>query len=111
MNWSLTLDRESKKIAQIILKEKSGFIDCYTFSRYDKPLLDYYFLINNRPYKTYMPYQESKNYIAFDKAIFDAVLLDTEEYEASSKDLEILDNEYKVIYQNSRIKLYISKIE
>jgi hypothetical protein len=110
MNWSLSLDRESKKIAQIILKENLGFIDCYTFSRYDKPLLDYYFLINKRSNKIYMPFQESKNYIAFETKIFDAVLLDTEDYKANDKELEILKNDYKVVYQNNRIKLYLSKV-
>ncbi len=109
MNWSLSLDRESKKIAQIILNKKSGNIDCYTFSRYDKPLLDYYFLTNKRPYETYMPFKESKNYLAFETKIFDAVLLDYEDYKANDKELEILKKDYKEIYQNSRIKLYLSK--
>ena len=109
MNWSLDLDRESKKIAQKILNEKDGTIKCYTFSRYDKPLLDYYFLINNRDYKTFMPFKESRNYLAFENNKFDAVLLDIEDYKASEKELEVLQNEYKVIYQNNRIKLYLNK--
>jgi hypothetical protein len=57
-----------------------------------------------------MPFQESKNYIAFETKIFDAVLLDTEDYKANDKELEILKNDYKVVYQNNRIKLYLSKV-
>jgi hypothetical protein len=56
-----------------------------------------------------MPFKESRNYLAFENNKFDAVLLDIEDYKASEKELEVLQNEYKVIYQNNRIKLYLNK--
>ena len=108
MNWSVELDKESKKIADIIIKNTKGAISCYTFSRYDKPLLEYYFLINKRQYKTYMPFVESKNYKSFENGEYDAVLLDTDEYSASKSELTKIENGYKLLYQNKRIKLFIS---
>jgi hypothetical protein len=111
MNWSLRLDREAKKISEKIIAEKVGFINCYSFSRYDKPLLDYYFLINNRASRTYMPFKESRNYKPFEEMTYDAVLLDTEEYKATQTELNKLDKLYRLIYQNERIKLYINSAQ
>ena len=107
MNWSLTLDREAKKIAEKIISEKDGFINCYSFSRYDKPLLDYYFLTNDRESRTFMPFKESRNYMPFEEITYDAVLLDIDEYKATENELNKLQISYKLIYQNERIKLYL----
>jgi hypothetical protein len=107
MNWSLTLDREAKNIAEKIISEKDGFINCYSFSRYDKPLLDYYFLTNNRESRTFMPFKESRNYMPFEEMTYDAVLLDIDEYKATENELNKLQISYKLIYQNERIKLYL----
>jgi hypothetical protein len=110
MNWSAELDRESKKISEIMLSNEILPENCYFFSRYDKPLVEYYFLINHKPLKSYMPFEESKNYQSFEKDIYDAVLLDFEDYQPTERDLErIKENPYELKYENTRIKLYLLK--
>jgi hypothetical protein len=105
INWSATLDKEAKKVAEIVLSKNKKEMNCLIYSRYDKPLLDYYFLINNRNYTCYMPFKESKNYASINEMNFDMVLFEREEYTSNNEDFELLKN-YKLAYKNERIELY-----
>ena len=108
MNWSANLDRDSKKIAELIMQKTDSFNSVYCFSRYDKPLLEYYFQINEKEVNVFMPFKESHSYRPFSETVYDAVLLDTEDYKVSSTDLDIINRlNYKLLYTDKRLKLYI----
>lgn len=109
LNWSATLDREAKKIANILIST-TDISECYSFSRYDKPLLTYYFNIYNRPFKCWMPFKESKDYRPFEERIYQAVLLDIDDYNPTAADwAQIKAADYQLIYENYRIKLFLHK--
>ena len=112
MNWSANLDRDSKKIAELIMQKTDSLNNVYCFSRYDKPLLEYYFQINEKKVNIYMPFIESHNYRPFSETVYDAVLLDTEDYKVNSTDLDIINRlNYQLVYTDKRLKLYIRKIK
>ena len=105
INWSAKLDKEAKKVAEIVMSKKTKEMNCLIYSRYDKPLLDYYFLINNKKYACYMPFLESRNYASINEKNFDVILFETDEFKSNNKDRELLKN-YNLAYKNDRIELY-----
>jgi hypothetical protein len=104
INWSAKLDKEAKKIADIVMSNNNE-LNCLIYSRYDKPLLDYYFLINKKKITCYMPFKESKNYASLNEISYDIILFETEEYKANNKDRALL-KKYNLVFKNQRIELY-----
>ena len=107
INWAKNLDREGQKIANILLKNNVNEI--YTFSRYDKPLLEYYYARAHQPLRIIMPYRESKNYQPFGAKTYKSVILDREDYVPTRMDTVILqEKKYESIYKNERIEIYLA---
>ena len=104
INWSAKLDKEAKKIADIVMSNNNQ-LNCLIYSRYDKPLLDYYFLINKKKITCYMPFKESKNYASLNEISYDIILFETEEYKANNEDRALL-KKYNLVFKNQRIELY-----
>jgi len=108
MHWSADLDREAKKMAEKLLNLPIPPKECFSFSRYDKPLLEYYFLSRGLPFKCYMPFKESKNYRPFAEHSYEVLLLDTDDYKPTKEDWEIIARyEYSLIYKNQRVQLFL----
>ena len=104
MHWSRPLDAEAQKIAQLLLADPQADI-CYSFARYDKPLLQYYFLRAKRKLACPMPFAGSQEQAHFGPH-FPYVLLDTEDYEVPPSIADSLNRHYQVIYRNERLILY-----
>lgn len=109
INWTADLDRTAKNIAQILANNQIN--ELYIFSRYDKPLLEYYHLRRtNQPLKVAMPFVESVDYQLFTAKIYPAILLDIEDYRPTATDkIQLAKAEYELIYSNWRLQLYIAK--
>lgn len=104
LHWSRPLDAEAQKIAQLLLADPQAKV-CYSFARYDKPLLQYYFLRAKRKLACPMPFAGSQEQAHFGPH-FPYVLLDTEDYKVSSPIADSLAKHYHVIYRNERLILY-----
>lgn len=108
LNWSANFDKEAKKMANLLLKNKK-LDNCYSFARYDKPLLEFYFLDAERSFDCWMPFEASKDYRKFDAEVYDALLLDVEDYQPTAEDWRLIEYyNYQLIYENERVKLYLS---
>ncbi len=106
LNWSADLDREAQKIANLLLEKEVE--SCYSFTRYDKPLLEFYFLEADRPFQCWMPFKASKDFQPFHQQHYDAILVDVEDYSPSPEVWSILEKEgYQLVYENYRVKLYL----
>jgi hypothetical protein len=108
LNWSAKFDKDAQKMANLLL-EHQKVRNCYSFARYDKPLLEYYFIDADRDFKCWMPFKASKDYRDFEEQLYDAVLLDIEDYSPTEKDWKLIEEKhYQLIYENERVKLYLS---
>ena len=108
INWTADLDRTAKNIAQILAE--NDIKELYTFSRYDKPLLEYYQLRRtNQPLKVAMPFKESIDYQLFTSKIYAAVLVDIEDYTPTNiEQTQLAKAEYQLVYSNWRLQLYLA---
>jgi hypothetical protein len=111
INWSADIDRTALKIADLLATQRID--ELYIFSRYDKPLLQYYHLRRqNTPLRTAMPYRESIDYAPFDARIYAAVLLDIEDYTPTPDDWAQLQKaNYRLVYADWRLRLYVSEMK
>ncbi len=105
VHWSETIDRQAQQIAQILLKNKVK--ECYFFSNYDKPLLEYYYLKNKQQLIPYMINKNSKNYAPFvDARLYETVCWDKEDYKADSLQTAWVKKYYPtILYQNKRLSI------
>ena len=94
INWTVEIDREAALLSQRL--QELGAIETYSFSRYNKPLLEYYYLTQKKNLKVYMPFSESKDYKAFDAKIYQTVIWekDTIVYIPTVKEAEILQKNH-----------------
>ncbi|MCP4437910.1 MAG: hypothetical protein GY810_03120 [Aureispira sp.] len=107
INWSGEIDLEAKKIAKQLQKLEAD--EVYSFSRYNKPLLQFYYLTKGESLKVYMPFSKSKDYLDFGSRAFDAVIWekDSAVYIPTAQEEQILKaNNYKKVYENNQIILY-----
>lgn len=109
INWSAGIDKTAEHLGELLAAHRIE--ELYTFSRYDKPLLEYYHLRRTgRRLKTYMPYKESVDYQAFEAGVYAAVLLDIEDYQPTAADWQRLSRgDYELIYSDWRLRLYLAK--
>jgi hypothetical protein len=111
INWSADIDRTALKIADLLAQ--NHIAELYIFSRYDKPLLQYYHLRRqNTPLRTAMPYPESVDFAPFDARIYPAVLLDIEDYTPTPADwAQLQKGNYQLVYADWRLRLYFSEMK
>ncbi len=109
LRWSAPLDRAAVAISALLCAE--GVKEIYCFSRYDKPLLEYYGLrrCEGRKWRVYMPFEESRDYLPLrSRAHYEAVLLDTDDYAPSAEDWAHVNQAgYRLLYSDYRLRLYV----
>lgn len=107
LNWSKKLDKEAIVVSNYICSYPID--EVYTFSRYDKPLLEYYYYQQKKqPLRMWLPFEDSKNYAAFAARPYACVLLDTDDYTPTPSDWQTLQTfDYQLIYKSYRLQLYI----
>jgi hypothetical protein len=107
LQWSAQLDWQVKAIATILLEEQVE--NCYLFSNYDKPLLEYYYLRQGQRLNSYMVDKASKHYAPFQQLpLYEAVLWDSEDHEASPEERAWLERYYPIVrYRDARVQLHL----
>lgn len=109
LQWSAQLDWQVKNIAHQLLK--TNIQQCYLFSNYDKPLLEYYYLRQGKRLNAIMASPNSKDYAPFQKhPLYEAVLWDMEDRKATPEEEAWLEHHYPVtIYKDARVQLRLPK--
>ena len=105
IRWSADLDHEAKKIASLLMTQEVKTF--YTFSHYDKPLLECYYKYNKKHLVVKMFDPNSKDYAPFiEGAQYDAVLWDKEDREGTKEEQAWLQQHYpRIVYENTRIQI------
>lgn len=103
--WSADLDQEARKIANILMEEKVATF--YTFSHYDKPLLECYYKYQDKNLSVQMFDENSKDYAPFIHGKqYDAVLWDKEDRVGTVEEQTWLEEHYPILmYENTRIQI------
>lgn len=110
INWTAEIDLEAKKLAQELGKLDAK--EVYSFSRYNKPLLEFYYIIEGKKIKVYMPFKESKDYVDFGSRTFETLIWekDTMVYIPTAREENILkQQQYQKRYENNQVILYQKK--
>ncbi len=105
IRWSATLDQNVKTISNVLLQH--NFSEVYLFSNYDKPLLEYYYLIKEKRLKVFMEAKASKNHAPFiNIRLYPVVLWDKEDRVASLEEKQWLEQYYPItLYEDARVAL------
>ena len=109
MHWSKQIDKKAHFLAQLMLKNELD--SCYSFSNYDKPLLEYYYLRAGKKLHLQMPYKDSQHYAPFEGGkIYTSVLWDKEDGQATAAQISWLNGHYpQIIYEDERIELRLPR--
>ena len=109
LQWSAQLDWQVKAIAEQLLAK--DIQQCYLFSNYDKPLLEYYYLHQGKHLQISMAAPNSKDFAPFEQwPLYEAVLWDKEDRVPSPTEQAWLEQHYPVvIYQDARVQLHLPK--
>lgn len=107
VNWTAEIDLEAQKIAQKL--QGLNAKEVYSFSRYNKPLLQFYYITEGKDLKVYMPFKQSKDHLDFNTRTFETVIWEKDSlvYIATAKENSILkQHQYQKQYENNQIILY-----
>lgn len=109
LQWSAQLDQQVKEMAKELLEAQIQ--QCYVFSNYDKPLLEYYYLRQGQRLQVLMASPESKHYALFEQLpLYEAVLWDQEDWVSTPQEYAWLMAHYPVvIYEDARVQLRLSE--
>jgi hypothetical protein len=110
LNWSKQLYKNAQMLAQVMLQNKIE--DCYSFSNYDKPLLEYYYLRADQPLRIRMPYKNSHYYAPFVETNYSSVLWDKEDGRPTAAQIRWFKEHYPVkLYEDDRIELRLPSVK
>ena len=109
MQWSKQIDKKALFLAQLMLKNELD--SCYSFSNYEKPLLEYYYLRAGKKLHLQMPYKDSHHYAPFEGGkIYTSVLWDKEDGQPTAAQTSWLNGHYpQIIYEDERIELRLPR--
>jgi len=111
LRWSAPLDKAAVEVSALLCRENTQEIYC--FSRYDKPLLEYYGLRRcaGRQWRLYLPFEDSRDYLPLDsRPHYEAVLLDIDDYAPTAADwAHVQQTGYRLVYADYRLRLYLWK--
>ena len=102
-NWSTTIDRQSKKIAELLIENDKS--EVYNFFYYAKPTLEYHSIVEKHDLNVIMPQQNSISYEKFNgNSQYQALVWDKDyKHEAPNFD------SYKLIWSEDSLSLYFAK--
>lgn len=106
-DWSYHLDKSVRQYADFLLRQQPAVTECFSFARYDKPMLEYYFLTHHRHIKVYLPYAQSKDYRAFGARTYQIVLWDKDIHPSPAAPAQL--SPYHTIYEDYRLRLLQAK--
>lgn len=110
LNWSKQLDENAQLLAHIMLQNKIH--DCYSFSNYDKPLLEYYYLRADQRLRIQMPFKNSHYYAPFVDENYSSVLWDKEDGRPTAIQIRWLKEHYPIkLYEDDRIELRLPSVK
>ncbi len=107
LQWSAQLDWQVHHIAEHLLQ--NNLQQCYLFSNYDKPLLEYYYLRQGQRLEVLMAESNSKHSASFEQLPpYEAVLWDKEDRVATVEERTWLLRYYPVVvYEDTRVTLRV----
>ncbi len=107
IRWSEIPDRDAVIISDVLMNKRID--ECYFFSNYDKPLIEYYFLRKGKKLKTAMVFKNSKSYAPFvDTLLYNSVIWDKEDGTPTAEQVNWYNSNYPdLLYENNRIEIRI----
>lgn len=109
-DWSYFLDKYVRRACETMMRDYPDVQECYSFARYDKPLIEYYYAIHRRPMKVYSVFPDSKDHRDFAERRYGSVLWDKEDYRASAEERRLLrEGGYRRVYEDNRVVWWVGE--